>query len=224
MGGPARSKKRDEMHSFRTAMKYAWVMRTGNDGKGEMMVAWHSKYHKYVRRPSETPFAAKKKLEKKANRKTNKSRGRERTSPARQLRSCLSNHGCLSRRRPRSNDKNPGRHPRPHSFLKIWRLVQGSTTFERSKPRRYSKPDSSKYQYSSRDRLKPQDSEEKTGEKPSVYRSKGKRALHKLAKKDQKYGKHKSKSFIDWTSDREFGTSTLDLKEVAQIHPGQVQA
>ena len=112
---PAPTKKRDEMHSLRTAMKYAWVMRAGDDGKGEMM-PWHSKHHKYVRRPSETPFAAKQKLEK-ANRRTNESRGRERTSPGRRLRSCLSIHGRSSRQRPRSNDENSGRHPRPCSYI-----------------------------------------------------------------------------------------------------------
>ena len=75
----ALSKKRDEMHSFHTGMKYAWIMRTGNDGKREVM-PWHFKYGKYVRRPFDYGSAAEKKS-KKANRERDKT-GREPPKPS----------------------------------------------------------------------------------------------------------------------------------------------
>ena len=89
---------------------------------------------------------------------------------------------------------------------------------------RYSKPHSSKHQDSSRDQPKRRGNEEKTGEKPFVYRSKGERAFDKLAKKDQKYEEHKTKYCVDWDIAREeFGRSSLDLKEVAQIHQARFE-
>lgn len=98
----APSKKRDEMHSFRTTMEYTGIMRTANDGKREMM-PWHSKYRKYVRRPSDSQSAAKKKS-KKANRKRNRSRsfkdGRYAVDEASALWIYEQNQSSLSRQYP----------------------------------------------------------------------------------------------------------------------------
>lgn len=89
---------------------------------------------------------------------------------------------------------------------------------ERSSERQ-SKPYSSQYQDSSKDQPKSRANEEKTGEKPFVYRSKGERAYDKLAKKDQKYEEHKTKCCVGWDIAREKSRNSADeLKNPAQMH------